>query len=297
MKKSLSRPSLSIWLEAIRLHTLPASIAPVIMGTAMAFGDGIHHWPTAIVALLGAVFFQIGTNLANDYFDYKNGVDTVDRQCPLSVLQAGLVTPKSMQSAFIVVFLFAALISYWLFLRAGWPIALIGGAALLTGLFYTAGPYPLSYLGLGEIFVFLFFGPIAVSGTYYVQSFEVNLAVILAGCITGFLSTAILVVNNLRDIETDKQAKKQTLAVRFGENFARFEYFFSVTAACLLPVVIYLKTQDHVRILLAPLLLLIAFPAMRRVFQEEGEPLNYALAYTGIFLIIFTIVFSVGWIL
>lgn len=297
MTSHLPTSAFRIWLAAIRPKTLPASIAPVLMGTFMAFGDGVEHWVTALVTLMAAILIQVGTNFANDYYDYQNGVDTSERTGPLRVVQAGLVKPQSMRCAFILAFLFAAMACYYLYLRAGWPIALIAVAAVCSGIFYTAGPFPFGYLGLGEIFVFIFFGPVAVAGTYYVQSFELNRAVIMSGFIPGLFSTAIIAVNNLRDRDTDAQVGKKTLAVRFGPTFARFEYFACISIAALLPIPIYFKTQDHLRTLYAPFILLMAFPAFRRVFQDEGTSLNNALAYTGLLLLVYTLAFVLGWIL
>lgn len=282
---------------AARPKTLPAGIAPVVMGTAMAFGDGIHHWPTAFLALLGAITIQIGTNFANDYFDFKKGADTNDRIGPTRATQAGLITPKSMQNAFIFTFCLSGLICICLILRAGWPIAIIGILSIICGILYTAGPRPMGYLGLGEILVLIFFGPVAVGGTYYVQSFELNLAVILAGLASGLLSSAILVVNNLRDIDTDKKAGKKTLAVRFGRTFAQSEYFLCVIAASLMPILIYGITQDHIHTLPAVMIALLALPSIHTVFtKSDGPSLNHTLADTSYLLILFTAIFSLGWI-
>jgi len=286
-----------IWLAAIRPKTLPASIAPVALGTAMAFGDGVQHWPTAVATLFAALMIQIGTNFANDYFDFKKGADTSDRRGPVRVVQSGLVSPKSMQSATVLIFLFAALACYWLYLRAGTPVAVIGISSILCGVLYTAGPYPLGYLGLGEILVLVFFGPVAVAGTYYVQSFEMNPAVMVVGFMPGLFSTAILVVNNLRDIPTDRKAGKKTLAVRFGPDFARFEYFLCLILAALLPIVIYKETQDHLRTLWTPFTLLLTFPAIKSIFSDDPKVINRALGYTGLVLIAFTLVYAWGWIL
>lgn len=292
-----STPSLKIWLMAARPKTLAAGIAPVIMGTAMAFGDGIHHWPTAFVALFAAITIQIGTNLANDYFDFKKGADTEERIGPVRVTQAGLINPKSVKCAFIFVFCLSGLACIWLVLRAGWPIAVIGILSILAGILYTAGPRPLGYLGLGEVLVFIFFGPVAVGGTYYVQSFEINWAVILAGAAAGLLSSAILVVNNLRDINTDQRSGKMTLAVRFGRTFAQSEYFICIMAAALLPVVIYGITRDHIETLFAVVIPLLALKSIHTVYtKSDGPSLNQALADTGNLLLIFSIIFSVGWI-
>ena len=286
------------WFLAIRPKTLPASISPVFIGTAMAAGDGIHHLPTAFLCLLGALLVQIGTNLTNDYFDFKKGIDTKDRVGPLRVTQAGLIAPWQMITAIILTFSLSALVAYFLFLRGGWPIAVIGILGILSGIFYTAGPKPLSALGASDIFVLIFFGPVAVAGTYYAQSFEINLAVILAGLAPGLISTAILTVNNLRDIETDKKAKKKTLAVRFGKTFAQMEFFYCITGACLVPVLIYAIIQDHLPILACSIIMALAAPLIKNIFAPLGDDsLNHTLSATGKLLILYTILFSIGWIL
>lgn len=283
---------------AARPKTLPAGVAPVIIGTAMAFGDGIHHWPTAFVALFAAVTIQIGTNLANDYFDFKKGADTIDRIGPTRVTQAGLISPKSMKCATILVFLLSALACILLILRAGWPIAVIGILSILAGIFYTAGSRPLGYMGLGEILVFIFFGPVAVGGTYYVQSFEMNAAVILAGVAAGLLSSAILVVNNLRDMDTDRKSGKITLAVRFGKSFAQSEYFIFIMTAALMPVLIFGITRDHIETLLAVIIALLSMPNIHTIYaRSDGVSLNHVLADTGNLLLIFSVLFSIGWVL
>ena len=288
---------MKIWYMAIRPKTLPAAISPVLMATAMAFGDGIQHFPTAFLCLFAALMIQIGTNLANDYFDFKKGVDTKERLGPMRMTQSGLIKPHIMKWAFILAFGLAILASIGLIKRGGWPIAVIGILAILSGIFYTAGAKPLSFLGLGDLFVLIFFGPVAVSGTYYVQSFEISLAVILAGFAPGLLSVAILTVNNLRDIETDKKSGKKTLAVRFGKSFAQSEYLFSVIGASLLPVFLYCLIRDHLLILSSVATCLLAIPCFKTVLtKSDGPSLNQALAKTGRLLLIFSILFSIGWI-
>lgn len=287
-----------IWLMAFRPKTLMASICPVMIGTAMAFGDGIQHFPTAAVCLLGALAIQIGTNLANDYFDFKKGADTHERIGPTRVTQAGLVKPGAIIFAFSFMFFLSAVCGYFIYQRAGWPILAIALASILSGLLYTAGPKPLGYLGMGDLFVFIFFGPVAVAGTYYAQSLEFNLAIVLAGIAPGLLSVAILCVNNLRDIQNDLKSGKLTLAVRFGRSFAISEYFFCMSAACLTPILIYSIIQDHIETLMASATLLLAIPALKAVAcQTDGPSLNNALAFTGKLLLIYSILFSIGWIL
>lgn len=282
---------------AIRPKTLPASVAPVLIGTAMAFGDGIHHFPTAFVCLFAALAIQIGTNLANDYYDFQKGTDTADRVGPIRATQAGLVRPVTMKAAFIFAFLLSGLACVWLVQRGGWPIAVLGVLAVLSGIFYTAGPYPLGYLGLGEIFVFIFFGPVAVAGTYYVQSLEINTAVLLAGVSPGLLSVGILAVNNLRDMETDRKSGKMTLAARWGRSFALSEYLFCIIASAMMPVLIYILIEDHVGILACVLINLLAIPVIKIVFTQHGDSLNRALASTGKLLLIYSVLFAIGWIL
>ncbi len=290
--------SKSPWLLAIRPKTLPASISPVLIGTAMAAGDGIHHLPTAFLCFLGALLIQIGTNLANDYFDFKKGVDTSDRRGPVRVTQAGLIKPWQMVIAILITFSLSALIAYILYLRGGWPIAVIGISGILCGIFYTAGPKPLSALGLGDIFVLIFFGPVAVAGTYYVQSFEINLAVILAGLAPGLISTAILTVNNLRDQGTDQKAGKKTLAVRFGYTFAQMEFFYCIVGAALIPILIYAIIQDHLPILFSSVIIFFAGPLLKNVFNPvDSNSLNQVLHSTGKLLLIYSVLFSLGWIL
>jgi len=288
---------LKIWFLAFRPQTLVAAIAPVLMGTALAYGDGVHDFPTAFIALCGALTIQIGTNLANDYFDFQKGADTSERLGPLRVTQAGLIPPLAMMCAIILFFSLAALVTIGLILRAGWPIAIIGILAILSGILYTAGPFPLGYLGLGEIFVFIFFGPVAVAGTYYVQALGLSPAVIISGIAPGLLASAILVVNNLRDIVTDKKCGKMTLAVRFGRPFAQAEYFFFIMSAALMPIIIFYLTQDHIETLFSSSIALLAFPSLRTVFTKwDGPSLNKALASTGQLLLIYSLIFSVGWI-
>ncbi len=289
---------IQIWLLAIRPKTLPAAIAPVIIGTAMAFGDGLHHFPSAGLALCAALLIQIGTNLANDYFDYIKGTDTPERIGPVRVTQSGLIKPTIIKRAFFFVFLSALAITVTLLQRAGWPILVIGILSVLSGLFYTAGPRPLGYMGLGEIFVFIFFGPVAVTGTYYIQSLEINLAVILAGLAPGLLSSAILIVNNIRDIEGDAKANKRTLAVRFGRRFAQLEYMIVSLLAFLTPVIVFLLTEDHQNILYSVFLCLLLTPSIQMICcHQDGASLNLALSYTAKILIIYSLSFSLGWIL
>ena len=296
--RTMNNPTIKTWLLAIRPKTLPAGIAPVLMGTAMAFGDGIGHVPTAPVCLLTALLLQIGTNLANDYYDFQKGADTRERVGPTRVTQSGLIPPGQVKAAFIGVFALAALASAWLVLRGGWPIAVLASLAILSGIFYTAGRYPLGYLGLGDILVFIFFGPVAVAGTYYVQSLELNSAVIFSGFGPGLMSVAILTVNNLRDLDSDRASGKKTLAVRFGRGFALSEYLFCVLGACVVPVFIYMFIDDHLLILLSAAVILAAVPTIKTILtRTEGVALNAALTATARLLLIYSVLFAAGWLL
>jgi 1,4-dihydroxy-2-naphthoate polyprenyltransferase len=250
------------------------------------------------MALSAALCIQIGTNLANDYFDFKKGADTADRKGPIRVTQAGLIKPHKVLMAAIIFFVLAALSSLYLIHRAGPCILIIAVASILSGIFYTAGPKPLGYLGLGDLFVLIFFGPVAVGGTYFTQALEINWAVIVAGLAPGFLSMAILAVNNLRDLDTDRRAGKLTLAVRFGRSFAMSEYLFCIIAATLIPFVIVLITDDHQGIAVASLIGFCAIPCVKAAFTHlDGAGLNRVLGLTGYLLLAYSVLFSLGWVL
>jgi len=248
--------------------------------------------------LIAALCIQIATNFANDYFDFKKGADTADRKGPLRVTQAGLIAPGKVLAAAIIFFFLAGLASVYLIHRAGFCILIITVTAICSGIFYTAGPKPLGYLGLGDLFVLVFFGPVAVAGTYFTQGLEMNWAVMAAGLAPGFLSTAILAVNNLRDIDTDRRAGKLTLAVRFGRSFAMTEYLFCIIAATLTPFAVYLITDDHQGIAAASLVGFFAIPCVKAAFTHlDGPGLNKVLGQTGRLLLIYSVLFSIGWVL
>lgn len=285
------------WVLAIRPKTLPASISPVFIGTMLAWADGIEHWLTASLCLAGALCLQVATNLTNDFFDFKNGVDTNDRIGPMRLTQSGLIKPWVVLTVGILFFVLAGFIAYFLIQRGGWPIAVIAICAILCGIFYTAGPRPLGYLGLGDILVFFFFGPVAVASTYYVQSLEINAAVILASVGPGLISTAILTVNNLRDIEGDRKSGKLTLAVRFGRSFAQTEYLFCILTAALWPILVYAVIQDHLAILSSCVICFMAIPAFKTILtKSDGPTLNAILAYTGKILLVYSLLLSLGWL-
>lgn len=287
-----------IWFEALRPKTLPAAAAPVLMGCAMAFSDGFFAWDVALATLLSALLIQIGTNFANDYFDFKKGADNEDRLGPTRATQAGLIKPQVMKRAYIFTLLAAFFVGLYLVYIGGWPILAIGLASLLFAVLYTGGPYPLGYNGLGDIFVLIFFGPVAVGGTYYVQALQISESALLAGLAPGLISTAILAINNLRDVDTDRVAGKRTLAVRFGTGFARSEYILALLSAFILPYYLLWSTGGHVYVIITTFGVIVAFPSVKAVLGGmEGRPLNNVLANTGKTLAIYSILFSIGWII
>lgn len=221
---------------ACRPKTLFASISPVLLGTALAYSHGLGDGIAASLAFLGAVFIQIGTNLANDYWDAKKGADGSDRLGPVRVTSAGLLKPQTVFWGMLFCFALASLAGLWLIARAGWPVALIGVVSILCGILYTAGPFPLAYVGLGDVFTFIFFGLVATSGTYFVEAREFSMTSLLLGTVPGFYSVVLIALNNLRDRESDLLSNKKTLAVRFGADFARWEIALCLVAPGFVPL-------------------------------------------------------------
>ncbi|HEY1100213.1 MAG TPA: 1,4-dihydroxy-2-naphthoate polyprenyltransferase [Myxococcota bacterium] len=286
----------AVFVEAARVRTLPAAAAPAVLGVALAVAAGGFHLVAALCAVLGALAIQIGTNYANDYFDFKNGADTDARVGPRRATQAGLVSPSTMRAAFIIAFGVAVIFGLYLVVRGGWPIVAVGVASVICGILYTGGPRPLGYLGLGDLLVLIFFGPVAVAGTVYVQTLRLDPIAVLVGLSPGLLSTAILVVNNLRDRHTDIHANKKTLAVRFGPTAARVEYTVCVVVGLLLPVVVGITQQRY-----ATAIVLVAAPmavgTTRAVWTTDGPALNPLLGRTAKLLLLSTVLIAVGWLL
>jgi 1,4-dihydroxy-2-naphthoate polyprenyltransferase len=244
--------------------------------------------------LLTALLLQIGSNLANDVFDFERGTDTPERLGPLRVTQAGLLTPSQVKVGMVVVFSLAALFGLYLAWLGGWPIIVIGIAAILSAIAYTGGPFPLGYYGLGDVFVFIFFGLAAVAGTYYVQAGFVSAAAWWMTVPPGLIIAAILVVNNLRDLENDRKAGKHTLAVILGEQATKTQYLFCIIAAYLVMPFAAIMEVLPWSSLLAWLSLPLAIRATRVVFTQQGRPLNAALAGTGQTALLFSILFWIG---
>jgi 1,4-dihydroxy-2-naphthoate octaprenyltransferase len=291
------RPSgVRIWLMAARVRTLPAAIAPVLVGTAAAVeaSDDIRVG-AFIAALLGSIFIQVGTNLSNDYSDARRGADSADRLGPVRVTSSGLVAPRRVLVATWVAFGVAVAAGIYLIAVAGIVILVVGIASILAGVLYTGGPRPYGYEGLGELFVFLFFGLVAVNGSYYVQLERLDWLPFGLSLAVGFLVTAILVVNNVRDIETDQRAGKRTLAVRIGRRRTRRLYAALLAAAFVAVPVTLLATGESAWGLLA----LGAAPLARRPLEavmtrSDGPSLNGALAGTGALLAVFSLLLAAG---
>jgi 1,4-dihydroxy-2-naphthoate octaprenyltransferase len=290
------RSGLAVWILAARPKTLWAAVAPVVLGTAMAVSAGAFHWPSALCAALAALLIQIGTNYFNDYHDFLKGADTKARKGPLRVTQAGLVRPEAVRRAGLIAFALAFLIGQYLVWRGGWPILAVGLVSILLGVLYTAGRYSLAYLGVADLFVLVFFGPVAVAGTYFVQALELPWQVVVAGLSTGLLANAILLVNNIRDIDEDRAAGKRTIVVRLGRNAGITLYGICLAGAALIPVVLSLALDAHYWSLAATLVLIVLAPRLlRKVGSTTGAAMNPLLAETSRLLLIYGVVFAVGW--
>ena len=277
------------WLLATRPKTLGAAIVPVLVGTALA--PFPYHWPSFFFALAGSLLIQIATNFINDALDFEKGADRADRLGPIRATQAGLLTPTAVKRAAVACLVAAALCGVPLILRGGVPIVVIGLASMLCAWLYTGGPFPLAYVGLGEIFVILFFGVIAVGGSFYLQALTITRDAVLMGIAIGLLAAALLAINNLRDIPTDRASGKGTLAVRFGATFARSE----VAVFAILPYVIAI-TLALIRPQWSLLFVLITLPrALMMIgcaWRGEGIALNRCLGMAGSLLWAYGLLFT-----
>lgn len=280
---------------ASRPKTLPAALAPVLVGMALAYADGGFRWLPALAAAAGALLLQIGANFANDYFDFFKGADTHERLGPTRVTASGLIGHGELRWGMVAVFGLAGLVGLYLIYVGGWPILAIGVASILGALLYTGGPFPFGYHGLGDFFVFIFFGLVAVGGTYYVQTLTLTPLVLLAATPVGALITNILVVNNYRDIETDARAGKRTLAVMLGRRGARMEYLLLLAVAYLVPLALWLGFGWTPWVMLPWLTLPLAVPLVRTMFTSiDGPTLNVTLAGTARLSLFFGLLFALG---
>ena len=297
------------WVAAARPQTLPAAAAPVIVGVGLAVNDGVVAPLPAIAAFVGAALIQIGTNFANDYYDAIQGADTDDREGFTRVTQSGLIEPGRVKAAMYLTFAAAVVVGGYLVYVGGVPILVIGLLSVISGIAYTGGPYPLGYHGLGDLFVFIFFGVIAVTGTYYVQAAAalaapltttippgtITLEALVASLPIAAISTNILVVNNIRDKAEDETTGKRTLAVRFGYAFSRAEYIGLLGMAYLVPIGLWLATDFSPTVLLPLLTLPVAVRVAETVRTEtSGAALNPALETTGKLLAGYALLFGVG---
>jgi 1,4-dihydroxy-2-naphthoate octaprenyltransferase len=276
--------SAKVWIDAARPKTLGASLAPILIGAALAYRHGAFSPLMTIIALASALCIQIGTNFCNDYCDFKKGADE-HRVGPVRATQAGLIAPHTMLRATVIAFALAVALGAILVARGGIPILTIGILSVAFGALYTAGPYPLAYIGLGDLFVLIFFGPVAVAGTYYVNALAWSTDAVLLGLIPGLLAVGILIVNNLRDYESDRLARKRTLVVTFGERFGKVEYL-----ACVASPVIIASVEAHLlggtgTMVIALLSALAGGFLTFRLMRLRGAALNPLLPATNILLI------------
>jgi 1,4-dihydroxy-2-naphthoate octaprenyltransferase len=291
-------PSLDNWILASRPKTLVAAVVPVVVGAAYAKQAALEHWPFALCAALSALCIQVGTNLANDYSDFKRGADTSQRIGPVRVTQAGLIAPAKVKTAAILAFALAVAFGIPLIARGGLPILLIGMLSIFCGWLYTAGPFPLGYNGLGELFVLLFFGFAAVAGTHYVLTLQWNPLVLFIALAPGLHASALLAVNNVRDIETDRAAGKRTLAAHFGRTFGRAEFALLLLLPFFVPIVLFFISHFSYLILLPVLSLPLAMPPLRTVLtREDGPSLIAALAGTARLQLVFGVLLAAGLVL
>ena len=289
---------LRYWILAARPATLPAALVPVLVGSAVGARAASFKPLPFVVALLCSLLIQIGTNFANDVFDFHKGADTAERLGPTRVTQSGLISPGQVLAATYLTFGLAGLLGLYLVHVGGVPILVIGILSILSGLAYTGGPWPLGYHGLGDLFVFVFFGVLAVTGSAYLQAGTLVPAALLASISTGCLVTAILVVNNLRDVGTDRRADKRTLAVRFGRRFARVEYTLLIAVAYVVPPMLFAAGVLDSYFLLPWITLPLALLLLQVVGRAtDGPTLNRALKHTGLLHLSFGALFALAFVL
>jgi 1,4-dihydroxy-2-naphthoate polyprenyltransferase len=296
MSTGTAAPSVTrIWLMAARPKTLPVGLAPVLVGTALAATADVFHPLRFAAALLGALFIQVGANLSNDYSDARRGADAEDRLGPLRVTAGGLVPPRQVLVATYVTFGLAILTGVYLVAVAGWQLLLVGAASIVAGVLYTGGPRPYGYEGLGELFVFLFFGIVAVAGSYFVQTERLVWEAFALAVPVGLLASAVLVVNNVRDLDTDRRAGKRTLAVRLGRERTRSLYAAMVYLAFPLAPVTWIFGPLGPWLLLPFLALPLAAPVVRTVRRRsDGPSLNEALAQSGRLELVYCVLLCAG---
>jgi 1,4-dihydroxy-2-naphthoate octaprenyltransferase len=297
-KYNMSKESkFNSWLLASRPKTLLAAVVPVMVGSALAVSMNKFFLPYSIVALLCSILIQIGTNFTNDLYDYLKGSDTVKRKGPRRVLASGLITVKEMRLAIILVFGLTFLLGLYLVYSIGILILWVGIISIFAGIIYTAGPFPLAYNGLGDVFVFIFFGIVGTMGTYYLHTQEISMIAFLVSVPVGALITNILVVNNYRDIEEDREANKKTLAVILGRPFSRWQFIFLILVSYITSTVLYLYFNYNLWIFLPFATLPLAIILIKMLYTLNGEALNKTLELSAKFAGLYGLLFSIGLIL
>ena len=283
---------MNVWLHAIRPKTLIAGFAPVVLGTALATADGVVHWPSVPLIIVCSVLIQVASNFINELEDFKRGADE-KRVGPLRSVSAGLITPRSMRNAALIVVTVAFTLGLPLVYRSGYEVLLIGIACLVMAWAYTGGPFPLAYRGLGDLFAFVFFGLIAVTGTYFVHASSWNVDALILSVGPGLLAANILGVNNIRDIPTDAEVGKRTLAVCIGSVPARWLYIVFLIAATLIPSY-FLSQHRGVWVWLPVVALPYGVVLSILILKYDGAKLNSVLAGTALFYLLYTVLMSVG---
>jgi 1,4-dihydroxy-2-naphthoate polyprenyltransferase len=282
------------WILASRPKTLLAAVVPVVVGSSLAISEGKFIFIFSLVALLCSVLIQVGTNFTNDLYDFHKGADNEQRKGPVRVLASGLISVNEMRIGIIAVFGFAFLLGLYLVSQAGTIILFVGVVSIIAGIAYTAGPFPLAYNGLGDVFVFLFFGIVGTVFTYYLHSHVITLISILASIPVGALITNILVVNNFRDIEEDRAANKKTLAVILGKDFTKYQFIFLLVLSFVVPAILYFYFKFHIIIFLPYLSLPIALRLINMLNTFDGIQLNKTLELTAKFSALFGLLFALG---
>jgi len=282
------------WIVASRPKTLPAAFAPVFVGSALAININSFKLLNAFVALTCSILIQIGTNFVNDLFDFLSGKDSLKRVGPTRAVASGMVSPIEMKYAILITFGITFLLGLFLVYESDYWILMIGILSILAGIAYTAGPFPLAYNALGDIFVFIFFGLVGTIGTFYVQSIEITQLSVLASIPVGALITNILIVNNLRDIDEDKANRKITLAVLLGKSFTKFQYLFQLGVSYAVVIYIYFNLINHLFVLLPLVSLPIGVALIKMIFAYKGTALNKTLAITAMFSALFSLLLAVG---
>ena len=288
---------LNSWILASRPKTLLAAVVPVLVGSALAISIKKFFLPYSVVALLCSILIQIGTNFTNDLYDFLKGSDTAKRKGPRRVLASGLITVKEMKFAIVIVFGLAFVSGLYLVFSVGLVILWVGIISITAGIIYTAGPFPLAYNGLGDLFVFLFFGVVGTMGTFYLHTQEISLLSFVASIPVGALITNILIVNNYRDIEEDREANKRTLAVLLGRNFTRWQYILLISVCYLISLILNFQFNFSFWIFLPYLTLPITIILVRMLYKYRGEELNKTLELTARFAGLYGLLFSIGLII